>query len=367
MTNFQEHPQGMLLTDSIGPVLERLHPDNRYAIGQDCGIYWKLIDPLVRGAICPDWFYVPNVRPTPDGTMRRSYVLWKELVPSLIVLEFVSGDGSEERDQTPMSGKFWVYEQVVRVPFYGIYEVDPGRIEMYHLVNDHYELLPPNGRGHYPIDGLGVELGIWRGLYQTANLPWMRWWDSEGNLLPTGEELAELEANPGQSRGGTQRTIEASLVNTRPNAANNWPRNRATRPNNWPNARPIGPNARPSGPNDWPSNSGHWASSPRPEVIRPQPSGWASRFSRICASQAVGQEAHDDSHHVGEPVGDVPIAVDEPVHLAQLGDRRQGEAAEEDPSPPAVCPTDPHPEEREDREDPHVNQLVEVRHEERLG
>ena len=37
--NFQEHPQSLILTDSIGPVLQRLHPDGQYAIGQDCGIY----------------------------------------------------------------------------------------------------------------------------------------------------------------------------------------------------------------------------------------------------------------------------------------------------------------------------------------
>ncbi|MEB3291929.1 MAG: hypothetical protein VKJ24_02095 [Synechococcales bacterium] len=40
--NFQEHPQSLLLTSSIVPVLDALHPDGRYAIGQDCGIYWRL-------------------------------------------------------------------------------------------------------------------------------------------------------------------------------------------------------------------------------------------------------------------------------------------------------------------------------------
>ncbi|MBC6436441.1 hypothetical protein FM036_47200, partial [Nostoc sp. HG1] len=36
--NFQEHPQSLLLTDPIRPVLDRLHPTGQYAIGQDCGI-----------------------------------------------------------------------------------------------------------------------------------------------------------------------------------------------------------------------------------------------------------------------------------------------------------------------------------------
>ena len=193
--NFQEHPQSLLLTDSIEPVLKARHPDGRYAIGQDCGIYWRLPDPPERGAVCPDWFYVPDVPAKLDGLTRRSYVLWQEFVPPLIVLEFVSGDGSEERDRTPIDGKFWVYERVIRPAFYGIYEVKPGRIEMYRHVNNHFEPLTPNDRGHFPIVGLGVELGIWRGLYQNLTLPWMRWWDAEGQLLPTGFELAELEAN----------------------------------------------------------------------------------------------------------------------------------------------------------------------------
>jgi hypothetical protein len=57
-----------------------------------------LTNPPEKGAEAPDWFYVPNVPPLVDGEVRRSYVLWKEYVTPLIVLEFVSGDGREERD-----------------------------------------------------------------------------------------------------------------------------------------------------------------------------------------------------------------------------------------------------------------------------
>lgn len=78
--NWQEHPQSILLTDSITLVLEELHPDSQYCIGQDLGIYWRLTDPPEKGAEAPDWFYVPNVPPTLEGKTRRSYVLWKEYV-----------------------------------------------------------------------------------------------------------------------------------------------------------------------------------------------------------------------------------------------------------------------------------------------
>jgi hypothetical protein len=74
--NFQEHAQGSLLTDSLRPVLERRHPGARNCIGHDSGIYWRLADPPLRGAVAPDWFYVPGVPPTLGGQVRRSYVLW---------------------------------------------------------------------------------------------------------------------------------------------------------------------------------------------------------------------------------------------------------------------------------------------------
>lgn len=202
--NLQEHPQSILLTDSIEPILQKLHPDGQYCIGQDSGIYWRITEPPEKGAEAPDWFYVPNVPPTLNGQVRRSYVLWQEYVAPLIVLEFVSGNGDEERDTTPITGKFWVYEQAIRVPFYGIYEVKKASIEVYQLLRGEYQLVPANDRGHYPIESMGVELGIWQGRYQNLDLPWLRWWDDRGNLLQTGWErsqrlaakLRELSINP---------------------------------------------------------------------------------------------------------------------------------------------------------------------------
>jgi Uma2 family endonuclease len=194
--NFQEHPQSILLTDPILPVLRRRHPDGQFCIGQDCGIYWRLTEPPEppeRGAVAPDWFYVPDVPPMLAGRFRRSYVLWQEMIPPLIVLEFVSGDGSEERDRTPWTGKFWIYERIIRPAYYGIYEVNPGRVELYHLVETRFELLSPNGHGHYPVAQLDAELGIWQGRYHNVELPWLRWWDEQGRLLPTSEERAEQE------------------------------------------------------------------------------------------------------------------------------------------------------------------------------
>jgi Uma2 family endonuclease len=191
--NFQEHPQSILLTESIWLKLEQLHPDGQFAIGQDSGIYWRITEPPERGAEAPDWFYVANVPYTLDGKMRRSYVLWQELIAPSIVIEFVSGNGKEERDKTPYKGKFWVYEKAIRVPFYAIYEVEKSSVEVYQLLGGKYQLMSANERHHYYIPPLDVELGLWQGIYKNVELPWLRWWDKNGKLLPTPEERAETE------------------------------------------------------------------------------------------------------------------------------------------------------------------------------
>ncbi len=201
--NFQELPQSIILTTAIEPILQKLHPDGRYCIGQDSGIYWTLTEPPENGAEAPDWFYVPNVSPLLDGVYRRSYVMWKEPTIPLIAIEFVSGNGSEERDYSPPqtkpfktgrsrktgAGKFWVYEQAIKIPFYGIYEVKKASVEVYNLVNGRYQLMLPNDRGHYLIAPMGVELGILYG-QEPKPVPWLRWWDKDGKLLLTSEERA---------------------------------------------------------------------------------------------------------------------------------------------------------------------------------
>jgi Uma2 family endonuclease len=220
--NFQEHPQSLILTDSIGPVLEKIHPDGQYVIGQDCGIYWRETDPPEKGAEAPDWFYVGGVPPTINGEIRRSYVLRLEYIRPLIALEFASGDGSEERDTTPLSrgregeiikpGKFWVYERIINIPYYGIYEIKTGNLEVYKLVGGSYQKMQPNAQGRYLIEPLEVELGLWSGTYQNQTQLWLRWWDTSGNLLLIGSERAEIERERAEVAENAQRDAIPRLL-----------------------------------------------------------------------------------------------------------------------------------------------------------
>ena len=190
--NTQEPHQSALLEQSLSPVLRRLHPNHDYFIGMDTGLYWRIIEPPLRGCKAPDWFLVRGVPHLLDGDLRRSYVLWQEHIAPLIILEYAADGTAQEHDRTPLEGKFWVYEQAIHPSIYGIFEWNSGRLEVFHRVEDQLDPMLPNENGRYPISPLGVELGVWRGRYNDFDdLPWLRWWDAAGNLLPTPGEMAQ--------------------------------------------------------------------------------------------------------------------------------------------------------------------------------
>lgn len=193
--------QSMLLTGSLTPLLDRFHPDGNYLVAADMGIYWRRTENPLEGCKVPDWFYVPNVPRLLDGCIRRSYVLWQEYAHPLIAIEYVSGDGSEERDQTPGTGKFWVYEHIIQPTYYAIHDPDREELNLYELVRGQYQELAPNPAGRFPIAPLGIELGIWSGEYMGGPANWLRTWNANGVLIPTPQELVELE----QGRAAAER------------------------------------------------------------------------------------------------------------------------------------------------------------------
>ena len=202
VNNATEHSQSQLLTTSLRPLLEARHPGGRFFVGADVGIYWRLTTPFLNGCKAPDWYFVPDVPGMLGGDYRRSYVLWQEKEPPLIAIEYVSGDGREERDRTPNTGKFWVYEQAIRVRYYVIYDSRIPSIEAYQLDGNRYAPISANAAGRYPIAALGVEFGLHRAVFHGVDLHWLRAWDSAtGVMIPDNDERAE---------DATRRTEEAT-------------------------------------------------------------------------------------------------------------------------------------------------------------
>jgi hypothetical protein len=189
--NFFEHQQSRLLTSSIELWLNRQRPGFDCAVGQDNYIYWEVTSPPTVGAKAPDWFLVPGVPRLLDGIYRNSYVLWNEHVPPCVVMEFISETPGGEWDTTPHTGKFWVYEQGIRAPHYAIWDPWRDQLEAYQLVEGRYQAAKPNERGHFAIEALGLEYGLWHGSWNRTPRLWLRFWDNQGELLLAPEEQAE--------------------------------------------------------------------------------------------------------------------------------------------------------------------------------
>jgi len=159
----------------------------------------------------PDWFYVAYVYPLPEGEIRRSYTPQLEGEIPLIVMDFLSEiDGGEYSSRpTYPYGKLWFYEQVIKVPYYIIFEPSLPILEVRYLQPQGYELLTPNNQGQYWIEPLGLNLGIWQGKRQNITTFWVRWWDASGDLLLWGaEKIEQKQQQIEKERQKNQRLLQ---------------------------------------------------------------------------------------------------------------------------------------------------------------
>ena len=155
----------------------------------------------------PDWFLVVGTDSLYRGReSRSSYVMWDELIPPTIVIEFLS-PGTESDDlgrfasKPPNAepgkppGKFVVYEQILKVPNYIIYNETTQQMRYFRLVNGRYrERTITSDRIWIP--ELKIGLGLWTGTYRhRVRQRWLRWCDIDGNwtLTETEQERSQKE------------------------------------------------------------------------------------------------------------------------------------------------------------------------------
>jgi Uma2 family endonuclease len=163
----------------------------------DMNLYYDSKHPLWYKR--PDWFAVIGVsRLYEDRDMRLSYVVWQEGVNPFVVVELQS-PGTEEEDlgQTEARPgkaptKWEVYERILRIPYYVLFNRYTDVFRVYKLSGGQYqELVLQNNQLWLP--ELNIGLGVWQGEYQGINRLWLRWLDNEGNWIPTDTERLEQE------------------------------------------------------------------------------------------------------------------------------------------------------------------------------
>jgi Uma2 family endonuclease len=142
----------------------------------------------------PDWFLVLGVpRLYDQQDSRLSYVIWQEGVSPFMVVELLS-PGTEKEDlgktaAEPSSPptKWQVYEQILRVPFYIVFDRYTNRLRAFGLNQGGYQPLETMDQRLW-LPELESGLGVWQGEYQGVTRSWLRWYDADNNWALTDAE-----------------------------------------------------------------------------------------------------------------------------------------------------------------------------------
>jgi Uma2 family endonuclease len=173
------------------------YPLDEVFVGSDINLYYDGRHPLWYKR--PDWFAAVGVcRSTQQQDLRLSYVIWQEVVTPLVVVELLSpGTEAEDlgqtlRDVEKPPTKWEVYERMLRVPYYVVFDRYTHRFRAFSLMPTRYQELelPENKLW---IEDIQLGLGLWQGSYQGVEGLWLRWYTANGEWVPTEAERTEQE------------------------------------------------------------------------------------------------------------------------------------------------------------------------------
>ena len=170
---------------------------NQIFTGTDLNLYYDLQHPLWYKR--PDWFVALRVPRLYDGSeLRMSYVIWQEEVSPSVIVELISPGtekedlGETESNEGEAPPKWTVYEQILQVPYYVVYDRYRNLLRAYELVDGKYQTLKVED-SRVLLPEMQLSLGLWQGAYDGISRQWLRWMDAEGNWIPTPLERAERQ------------------------------------------------------------------------------------------------------------------------------------------------------------------------------
>jgi Uma2 family endonuclease len=186
--------QPRLLTDTFLPPN---YPPDQVFVASDLNLYYDTRNPLWYKR--PDWFAVVGVsRLFDQRELRLSYVMWQEIIAPLVMVELLSPKTEKEdlgrtlREVNQPPTKWEVYEKIVRVPYYIIFDRYTDKLQAFQLVADRYEEIDVSS-GKIWMPGIELGLGLWQGSFEGIERLWLRWYDSSGKWIPTPVELLKQE------------------------------------------------------------------------------------------------------------------------------------------------------------------------------
>ncbi|PPT04848.1 Translation initiation factor 2 [Geitlerinema sp. FC II] len=170
-----------------------------YFTGGNMFVYYSRNQALNRDFRGPDFFAVLNV----DGTQpRQGWVIWEEegRYPDVIVELMSPSTAKVDRGV-----KKELYSQTFHTRNYFIYDpFDENSLEGWQLDKQfNYQPLEPQENGWLWCETLGFWLGTWQGTIDRETAIWLRFYDTEGNVVPLPEEAAQQQAETAQQQAET--------------------------------------------------------------------------------------------------------------------------------------------------------------------
>jgi Putative restriction endonuclease len=150
-----------------------------------------------------------------QADLRWSYVIWQEGVAPFLVVELLSpGTEAEDLGQTLREvnqppTKWQVYEQILRVPYYVLFDRYQNQFRVFEMVGTRYQELQLTEQRLW-FEELKLGLGVWSGVYQGANGLWLRWWNEDSGWVLTAAE--QLEQEQQQLIQKQQRLVQAESL-----------------------------------------------------------------------------------------------------------------------------------------------------------
>jgi Uma2 family endonuclease len=214
-----EDPQEPGLPDDFHVLQPRLLDDTfrpphysveRIYTATDLNLYYDLQHPLWQKR--PDWFAVLGVPQFyEEEELRLSYVIWQEKVSPTVIVELLSpGTEKEDLGQSQRSAqqpptKWDVYEKILKVPYYLVFDRYTDRLRAFHLRDATYTSLPLPQDGRIWMPEVGLGLGLWEGRYRGRQRLWLRWYNEQGQWIATDAEQANLQTEQERQRTEQER------------------------------------------------------------------------------------------------------------------------------------------------------------------
>jgi Uma2 family endonuclease len=201
--------QPKLLRETCQPTT---YPSTEIFIGADLNLYYD--GRHTQWYKRPDWFLALGVEAADrQEDLRWSYVIWQDFVSPFLVVELLS-PGTEDEDlgrkvreigKPPL--KWEVYERILRVPYYVVFDRYDQEFRVFALQGGHYQQLDC-GESRFWFEDLGIGLGVWEGAYTGVTGKWLRWYDRDDQWIPTNTEARQVAEQQAQAEVEARQVAE---------------------------------------------------------------------------------------------------------------------------------------------------------------